>query len=189
MLSTRLFKFRASRRGSSIDKSSKIINPENIVIGNNCRVGAYSFIEGGKDESLKLVISDNVIIKRFSYITARHASVTIGSYSMISHRVFIVGKGNIIIGDNCMIGINTQLISSNHDYFNISVPYYEIPELAEDIHIENNVWIGSQCVILPGVRVGEGSVIGAGAIVTKSISPNTLAAGNPAAAIRKINRI
>lgn len=54
------------------------------------------------------------------------------------------------------------------------------------IKIQDNVWIGMGVIVLPGVTIGEGSVIGAGAVVTKDIPPNTLAVGSPAKPIRKI---
>ena len=54
------------------------------------------------------------------------------------------------------------------------------------IVLENNVWIGGSCTILPGVTIGENAVIGAGAVVTKDIPANTVAAGNPAKVLRKL---
>ena len=55
------------------------------------------------------------------------------------------------------------------------------------VKIENNVWIGSDCTILPGVTIDDGAIIGAGSVVTKSVNKNVIVAGNPAKIIRKID--
>nr|WP_268998954.1 DapH/DapD/GlmU-related protein [Leptospira interrogans] len=60
-------------------------------------------------------------------------------------------------------------------------------ESDDDVVIGNNVWLGSQVIVLKGVKIGDNSVIGAGSVVTKSIPENCLAAGNPAKPIRFLN--
>ena len=60
-------------------------------------------------------------------------------------------------------------------------------EFAKPVTIEDNVWIGGNSTILPGVTIGHGSVIGAGSVVVKSIPPDTVAAGNPCKEIKKID--
>ena len=57
---------------------------------------------------------------------------------------------------------------------------------SKPIYIGKNVWIGANCVILPGVSIGDGSIIGAGSVVTKDISPNVIAVGNPCRVLREI---
>jgi maltose O-acetyltransferase len=59
-------------------------------------------------------------------------------------------------------------------------------EVAKPILIEDNVWIGGSAILLPGVRIGKNSVIGAGAVVTRDVPANTLVAGNPAVIIKEI---
>ena len=106
----------------------------------------------------------------------------------IGKRVFIncccrfQDQGGIEIGDDCLIGHNTTIATLNHD-FN---PQRRADLIPKKVRIENKVWIGSDCTILPGVTIGEGAIIGAGSVVTKNIPPNTIAVGNPAKVIRKI---
>jgi acetyltransferase-like isoleucine patch superfamily enzyme len=64
----------------------------------------------------------------------------------------------------------------------------DLPE-SEPVVIEDNVWIGSKTIILPGVRIGNHAVIGAGSIVTKDIPPRCVAAGNPARVIRYLREL
>jgi acetyltransferase-like isoleucine patch superfamily enzyme len=93
---------------------------------------------------------------------------------------YIQGENGIIIGDNVQIGPSVSIISANHDFsdFNIHLP-------SDPVRIGNNVWIGSNSVILPGVKIGNNVVIGAGSIVTKGIPDNSIAFGNPCKVIKE----
>lgn len=91
-------------------------------------------------------------------------------------------QGGIEIGDGTLIGHNTTIATLNHD-FN---PKTRANITPNSVKIGKNVWIGSDCTILPSVSIGDGAIIGAGSVVTKDIPENTIAVGNPAKIIRKI---
>lgn len=112
-------------------------------------------------------------------------NVYMGEYVYANFNLTLVDDGNIYIGDRVMIGPNVTLATANHPI---------LPELREtqmqynrEIHIGRNVWIGSKVVVVPGVSIGENSVIGAGSIVTKDIPANVIAYGNPCRVIREIS--
>lgn len=91
-------------------------------------------------------------------------------------------QGGIYIGDDTLIGHNVVLATLNHE---------EDPEnrgnlIAAPIKIGNKVWIGSNATILPGVTVGDGAIIAAGAVVTKDVDSMSIVAGVPAKFVRKI---
>jgi len=90
--------------------------------------------------------------------------------------------GTIQIGNNVSIGQNTVIRASNHNYESGN------GHIPGSIVVEDDVWIGANCVILPRVRIGEGAVIGAGSIVTKDIPSNVVAVGNPCKPIKEIER-
>lgn len=97
----------------------------------------------------------------------------------------LVDDSNIFVGNNVMFGPNVILATAGHPI---------LPELRElayqfnaDIHIGNNVWIGGGAIVLPGVTIGDNSVIGAGSVVTKDIPPNVVAVGNPCKILREIS--
>lgn len=106
----------------------------------------------------------------------------------VGKRVFINSccrfqdQGGIEIGDGSLIGHNTTIATLNHD-FNPDKRQNLTPS---PVKIGKNVWIGSDCTILPGVEIGDGAIIGAGSVVTKSIPKNTIAVGNPARVIKEI---
>ncbi|SCI41332.1 MULTISPECIES: sugar O-acetyltransferase [unclassified Romboutsia] len=108
----------------------------------------------------------------------------------IGKRVFINAgckfqdQGGIIIKDNVLIGHNVVLATLNHEIDpNKRGDMYPSP-----IVIGENVWIGSNATILPGVTIGYGSIIAAGAVVTKNIPKNVVVGGVPAKVIRKIEK-
>jgi acetyltransferase-like isoleucine patch superfamily enzyme len=112
---------------------------------------------------------------------------TKGGYLLIGDRVFInqgckiVAQKFISIGDDCLIGDFTSILDSNEHEV---APNSGVRK--EPVTIGRNVWIGRNSVLLPGIDIGDNSVIGAGSIVTQNIPANSLAAGNPARVIREI---
>ncbi len=92
---------------------------------------------------------------------------------------------SIIIGDDCLIGPNVQLLSVSHDL----TPSWRLAKkhnYASGIVIGKNVWLGGGSIVLAGVIIGDNSVIGAGSIVTKNVEANSFYAGNPAKKIREL---
>jgi maltose O-acetyltransferase len=93
--------------------------------------------------------------------------------------------GTVTIGNNVMMGPNVIVMTINHRMEDTTRPMITqgyTPE--QPVVIEDDVWIGMRTIILPGVRIGTGSVIGAGAVVTKSIPPYSIAVGNPARVVK-----
>lgn len=107
-----------------------------------------------------------------------------GSGIYANSNLTLVDDGHIYIGDKVLFGPNVTVATANHPVD---------PELRskalqynKDVHIGENVWIGANTVIVPGVSIGRNSVIGAGSVVTKDIPDNVVAAGTPCRIIREI---
>lgn len=92
---------------------------------------------------------------------------------------------DIKIGGNVMMAPEVVIIGQNHRFEQINIPmaFQGIREY-EPVVINDDVWIGTRAVILPGVRIGEGAIIGACAVVTKDVPPYAIVAGNPAKVIK-----
>lgn len=110
--------------------------------------------------------------------------LTVGDRTFINFNLTALDVAPISIGDDVQIGPNVQLLTPTHPVE--PGPRRDKLEAASPIRIENNVWIGGGAIILPGVSVGENSVVGAGAVVTRDVPPNTVVAGNPAKPLRTL---
>tara|TARA_B100000686_G_C16704555_1_gene925490 strand:+ start:20 stop:589 length:570 start_codon:yes stop_codon:yes gene_type:complete len=126
----------------------------------------------------------------YSHVEARdiHSKVQIGSGTAINNNFLAIAyNANIIIGPRCLIGSNVEILSS--DFHNLSPDQRwdsNIRPSAKDVIIGENVWIGNSSKILKGVKVGDNSVIAAGAVVIKDVPENVVVAGNPAKEVKKI---
>ena len=115
-------------------------------------------------------------------------NISIGKRVSINDNVFLNGYGGIEFGDDSGVAYGSALISEDHDISDPDIPMKEQPKLPGKITIEKNVWVASNCVVLRGVTIGEGSVVAAGSVVTKSVPPFSIVGGNPARVIRSRKR-
>lgn len=115
---------------------------------------------------------------------ARGKTVTIGEATYINSNLTLVDDYKISIGNHCLIAPNVTIATTGHPVHAALRPKGEMYSFP--VTIGNNVWIGCTVVILPGVTIGDNSVIGAGSVVTKSIPANVIAFGNPCRVIREI---
>jgi maltose O-acetyltransferase len=110
--------------------------------------------------------------------------ISIGDGTFINFNFTALDVAPITIGRDCLFGPNVQLLTPTHPLD--PQPRRDKLEAAKPIVIEDNVWLGGAVTVLPGVHIGENSVIGAGSVVTKDVPANSVAVGNPARVIRSI---
>lgn len=157
--------------------SNRCINdagPEAVVIGKGCNLGCDLFC-------------------------ASRGRIEIGQHSWVGGGSSISAADSVIIGDNCAISRDVEVrdnnshpldplerrasLSNTQHGWNLSNWY---DSEISPIWIGNDVWIGRRALVLKGVRIGDGAVIAAGAVVTKDVPPLTVAAGNPARRVKQI---
>ena len=110
--------------------------------------------------------------------------VIIGDRSGLGPNCFVHGPTKI--GNNVMMGQDCLLYTRNHDFSDVEKPMIDQGFSSKEIIIiEDDVWIGARVIILPGVKIGKGSIIGAGAVVTKDVDPYSMVGGVPAKLIKK----
>ena len=114
-----------------------------------------------------------------------------GKYTHFGNNVYanfnltLVDDTDIFVGDNVMFGPNVIIATAGHP---VDPPLREkVAQFNIPVRIGKNVWIGAGAIVLPGVTIGDHSVIGAGSVVTKDIPPNMVAVGNPCRVLREIN--
>lgn len=111
-------------------------------------------------------------------------NIEIGENFYANHNCVILDGAKVKFGDNVFIAPGCGFYTAGHPLDITS--RNEGLENARPISVGDNVWIGAQVAILPGVSIGDNSVIGAGSVVTKNIPPNVVAAGNPCRVIKDI---
>ena len=110
--------------------------------------------------------------------------VHFGKNVYANYNLTMVDDSHIYVGDNTMIGPNVTIATAGHP---IDPALRDVQaQFNMEVHIGRNVWLGGGCVLLPGVSIGDNTVIGAGSIVTKDIPANVVAYGNPCRVIREI---
>jgi galactoside O-acetyltransferase len=121
-----------------------------------------------------------------SFFSARGGSIRIGNNSFFNRDVHINADigGQIVIGENCLIGPKVVMRTASHCFEKKEVNIREQGHQIADILIEHDCWIGANAIILGGVHIGRGSIIGAGAVVTKDIPSMAIAVGVPAKVIK-----
>lgn len=110
--------------------------------------------------------------------------LSIGRQAGLNVGCWINARGGVTIGDDVIMGPYCVVHSANHRFDSLDVPTRRQGYEEKPVYIGNNVWLGAQVTVLPGVTIGENAVIGAGAVVTRDIPPNAVAVGNPARVIR-----
>ena len=109
-------------------------------------------------------------------------NIHVGKNVFINSGCRFQDQGGIFIGDGVLIGPNVVLATLNHDIN----PQKRGDMYPAPIRIGNNVWIGAQATVLPGITIGDGAIVAAGAVVTKDVPANVIAGGVPAKIIKKI---
>ncbi len=113
-------------------------------------------------------------------------NIYLGANSHINQYCCIWASKNskVVLGDNLLMGPGVKIFASNHST-KPGVPMTHQQWIEKDVTIGDDVWLGANSVVVPGVRIGRGSIVAAGAVVTKDVSDNTIVAGVPAKTIKQ----
>jgi len=127
----------------------------------------------------------SVVVKNKCYF-GNGDRLSVGSFSELGQNARIVGP--VTLGDYVMMGPDVYIMGVTHDVSDLSKPMVvdtKNRSIQKEVKIGNDVWIGTRTVIMPGVEIGDHSIIGAGAVVTKSFPPYSIIGGVPARLIKK----
>ncbi|MUG93830.1 acyltransferase [Scytonema sp. UIC 10036] len=169
-----------------IHNGVEFISTRYIEIGN----GVYLFkdvrIHAGSHQNNRVCLADGVILEKSVEIGALdNTQIHIGERTFIGSSVCIGGPGNITIGKDCLIASHAGIVANNHIFDDPTQKISSQGITRKGITIEDDCWLGHAVTVLDGVTIGKGSVIGAGAVVTKDIPSYSVAVGIPAKVIRQ----
>lgn len=161
-----------------VGKHTTITHGRHIRCGKNVKFEDYAEIHGLSEE---LVFGDNVTISRGVMIRPSSyyggdfgKGLIMGKNSSIGPHGYIGCSGKIVIGENVMFGPKCSLFAENHVFEDSDETIKSQGVSQKGITIEDDCWIGSNCIILDGVTIGKGSVIGAGSLITKDVPPKSV---------------
>lgn len=147
--------------------------------------------KGVRIKRCKIVCSGEVTLKERVYIhdgviiDALEGRIVVGVGTEINPYCVIYGAGGLDIGRGVGIAAHTVIIPANHSYSDLSTPIMSQPIEKVGVTIGNNVWVGTNSTILDGVKISDGSIVAAGAVVTHDVGIETIVAGVPARVIKK----
>lgn len=165
-----------------VSLSISLKNPDLIRTKGKFSIGKGAMIYCHGHE---FIIHDHVMIMDYSLIETVKGKIEIASNSTVNQFCVIRAHGKISIGQGVRIGPSTQIISLNHNFADPDKMIWKQGLSGKPIRISDNVWIGSNVVVLPGVTIGKNVVIGAGSVVTKDIPHNSIAVGNPCKVLKE----
>jgi len=145
--------------------SAKITNPQNISIGRSPILHDRVWLASIEGES-------------------GFGQIVIGDGVHISRDVIIVAARQVMIGDGVTFGPRAIVYDNNHGFMDDACSVMLQGVRSSPVTIGSFSWIGANAIVLPGVEIGEASIVAAGAVVTKSVPPGALVAGNPARVIK-----
>jgi acetyltransferase-like isoleucine patch superfamily enzyme len=172
---------------------AKLLYREPLFRYRCARVGRRLNLEGAPPLIIgngRIEIGDDVLIgSPCTWDVAPHAELIIGNRVSLNYRGIISVAKSVSIGDDTLLAGEVAIFdNTNHPVSPARRLARETVTSAEvaPVVIGRNVWIGIHCIIMRGVTIGDNSVVAAGSVVTKSVPPNTLVAGNPAALVRQL---
>lgn len=127
-----------------------------------------------------------LLMSTFRLLGGRHASrnLEIGSDCFINADCLFDATGSIAIGDHVTFGHGVMVTTSHHEFGHPRRRSGELRPLP--VQVGHGAWLSSRVTVLPGVRIGEGAVVAAGAVVARDVEPHTLVAGVPAREVRRL---
>ncbi len=168
-------------------KAKSIVYTRFIALRYSIHVGSNSLFIGKADIESKgnIRIGKDCVLYPWIVLRERGGHIHIGDNCSVNSFCHISGNGGVEIGNNVRIATQCVIISANHNYSDPNTPIVFQGETRAKIVIDDDCWLGAGVKVLAGVHIGEGCVIGAGAVVTHDIEPYSVAVGIPAKVIKK----
>jgi len=166
-----------------VEKNIRFFNSARLLIGDRVFLGESGLFDVGGSAD-KITIGSDSHIARSVTIRTQLGEVAIGEKVNIGANSFIYGYGDIEIGDNTLIANQVEIIGGDHTFDDVTRPMRFQGRSSSRIVIGEDVWIGTQAIIVGGVTIGKGAVIGAGAVVNRDIEEYAVAVGVPARVVR-----
>jgi len=169
-------------RGVAFGRNITLRHPHKISIGDHSFIDDYAVLDAKGEKNRGIVIGQNVMVGRNTILSCKEGSIYLKDFANISANCSLLSETAISVGKYTFLAGHCYLVAGGiHSFERTDVPIMFQPSLTKGgIDIDDDCWIGASVTILDGVSLGRGCVIGAGAVVTKSIQDYSVAVGVPA---------
>ena len=171
-----------SKTGCLIERDVRFEVPSKIFLSHRVFIGESCWISTGSIDGEIRLGSDAFIAHRCT-LTGQGGKILIGEHVHLSRNSYINGAGDVEIGRDTLFGPNVVVAGGTHNYQRSDIPIRLQGGAKLKISIGEDVWLSANVCVMPGVTIGKGSVVGAGAVVTKDIPEYSIAVGVPAKVI------
>lgn len=165
-------------------KSVTLRHPYKISIEDDVAIDDYCVLDAKGLENDGIYISKNVFIGRGSILSCKNGDIILEKNVNIGFNSEIFSGSKVVVGENTLIAAYVYIIGGGHDYSRVDIPITEQEKISHGIKIERNCWIGAGVKVFDNVTIGEDTIIGAGAVVSKDIPAFSIAAGIPARVVK-----
>jgi acetyltransferase-like isoleucine patch superfamily enzyme len=173
--------FKSCGKGLIVGRNCVFRHPTKISIGDNVTIDDISLIDARGTDERGIVLEDGVMINRNSSIQSKGGDISIGKSVAVGANSSLVSWSGIRIEEGTVLAGGCYLSAGKFDYGELGTSILEQePSSSGPITLGKNSWIATRVTILDGVRIGEDTIIAAGAVVTGNIPPRAIASGNPA---------
>lgn len=178
--------FKKVGKGVVFGRNITVRHPKKITVGDNSFIDDNVVLDAKGEENRGITIGKNVFIGRNTILSCKEGSIFLDDYDNISANCMLLSETEIHLGKYCFLAGQCYLVAGgNHTFDDPSVPIMFQPSYSKGgITIGEDVWLGAGVIVLDGARVGKGTVVGAGSVVTESLPEHCVAVGSPAQKVK-----
>ncbi len=177
--------FKKISRGVIFGRSITIRHPNKISIGSGVIIDENCLLDAKGASNNGITIGDDAYIGRNSILSCKNGDIILNSNVNIGFNCELYSANILEVGENTLIAAYCYIVGGGHTFEEIDVPIRDQKKHAYGIKIGKNAWLGAKSIIMDNCNIGDSSIIGAGAVVAKSVPPFTIAAGIPAKVIKE----
>lgn len=171
-------------KGAAISRGVTLRCPRRLKLGPGALIDEGVFFDIKSAAASVTIGARNQIMHGAHFETGYEGHVTLGNDCFIGAYAILNGHGGLTIGNNVLIAGHCHIVAGNHRFEDTHTPMMAQGIDSRGIVIEDDVWLGAGVKVLDGVRIGTGSIVSAGAVVTRDVEPYSIMGGVPAKLIR-----
>lgn len=176
----RLLRLAQAGRGVQLERGVLLSYPRRIHLGHGAKIARNVALRANSRLEPGISIGDRCTIQDGALLNASEGFVHVGERSWIGPFCVVYGNGGVRIGRDVMIAAHSCITSVGHRHDELERPMMAQGIDVRPVTIADDVWIGMNCTILPGVSIGRGAIVAAGAVVRRDVAPYSIVAGVPA---------